>query len=192
MFNIAEEFPPVRIGHVLKLAGIAAIIVLIGIAIYVYFGRIPPSAEGEMLDFAPYQAQVKADAPISVTLSQAKQPLLVLTRVKIRNVGKKPLSVFELAAILTIGDAEYRSLNVSDADFERVFQFFPNLTRQEPVPEHTVIQPGQTVQGLLIFNYPMTMDQWNKRNSFRVTVSFDNEPDLVLRDAVPSTASVNE
>ena len=186
MFNVAEEFPSVRIGHVLKLAGIASIIVLVGIAIYVYFGRIPPSAEGEMLDFAPYQAQAKADAPISVTLSQAKQPLLVLARVKIRNVSKKPLSVFELGAILTIGDAEYRSLNVSDADFERVFQYFPALSRQEPIPQHAVIAPGQTMRGLLIFNYPVTMEQWNQRNSFRVTVSFDNEPDLVLKDAAPA------
>lgn len=192
MFNLAEEFPPVQTGHALKMTCIAAAMVVLAIAAYLYWGRVSPATAGDMLELTPYQAEAKT--PDSLHPDPNHSPLLVLADVRVQNKSRKPLSIFELSATLAIGKDRYHSLDVSADDFEKVFEFYPELAqhRQAPLLRHAVIQPGESLKGMMVFDYPVTMEQWNLRSSFQVNIAFDHERDLVVTDAGEPLAPADE
>ena len=180
-----------KAGHALKLAGLATFMILAAIAGYVYWNRVPPAAEGEVLSMRSYRPHAAPSllTPAAVVASepaedQPDQPLIVLIPASIRNVGEKPLTVVDLTAVLHTGNAEYRSTDISAADFPRVFQFYPELAdgqpQQQPMLRKTVIPPGGSLRGLLVFNYPVSPLEWTMRSSFTVAVAFDKGKDLVL------------
>src|ERR1700728_1849447 len=105
MFNLVEEFPSPRASHVLKLGAVSTLLVLLAVAGFVMLNPLPRQPDGEVLD-------VKLYAP------------LVLTPVRLRNASDAPLSIFDLNAVLRLGDAEYNSAAVSPVDFEGVFHAF--------------------------------------------------------------------
>jgi len=186
MFNFVEEFPSVRPGHVMKLGAIATTVVVMMLAAYVLLNPLPPGPQGQVLDvklYVPHTQTSEVDddtAPVSAP--QPNRTLLVLSPVKIHNTGDKPFSIFDLSGVLRLGNAEYDSADVSAEDFRKVFQYYPDLVayEQHPLLRHSVIQPGATVEGLLIFNYPLSEDQWDMRTSFEVKASFDHGDDIVL------------
>jgi hypothetical protein len=185
MFNLVEEFPGVRASHALKLGAIATLVVLVAIAGYVLLNPLPPGPVGEVLDiklYTPHAPTVGADGGVVLASTQPNNPLLVLTPVKIHNTGSKPFSIFDLSGVVRFSNAEYDSADVSPEDFRKVFQYYPDLAsyRQQPLLRDAVIQPGETLEGLLIFNFPLTEEQWNVRRSFQVTASFDHGKDIVF------------
>jgi hypothetical protein len=192
MFNLVEEFPSARPSHVLKLGAVATLIVLLTIAAYVLLNPLPPGPVGQVLDIKLYTPPAPASEAVSengaeVVLASAtlrNNPLLVLTPVKIENTGDQPFSIFDLFAVVRFSNGEYESADVSAEDFQKVFQFYPELVgyQQQPLLRNSVIQPGETAQGLLIFNYPLTEEQWDLRKSFEVKASFDHGKDIVLSD----------
>jgi hypothetical protein len=42
------------------------------------------------------------------------------------------------------------------------------------------MNPGESAQGLAIFNFPITMDQWNTLQSAKVVVAFMHQKNLEL------------
>jgi hypothetical protein len=185
MFNIDEELPAPRAGHALKLAGIASLFVLLVVAGYVYLNRVEPPAAGELLAVRCYIPQ----APLAVAAADGGPPaevpsgnrLLVLVPVKVQNTSKKPMSVQDFSGIVRLGDTDYQSYAASFSDFDKVFQFYPDLAGQyrAPFSRHDMIQPGGSQEGLLIFNYALTEEQWNHAASFEVNVSFDQRPEIL-------------
>jgi hypothetical protein len=185
MFNLAEEFPSLQIKHALKMTCVATVIVLSAIAAYAYRGRVSTPARGQTLSVTPYQTSNSPSDSTSQIHAQTDPSLLVLTDVQIENRSNKPLSIFELSGVVKIGAAEYRSLDVSSADFTRVFQYYPDLRQYEHLPllRHAVLQPGEKLKGMLVFDYPIKLDQWNRRRSFHLNIAFDNERDLIMTEA---------
>jgi hypothetical protein len=189
MFNLVEEFPSPRASHVLKLGAVSTVLVLIAIAGYILFNPLPRPPDGEVLDVKLYSPQSITPGPDGTVLmtsaTDSARPLLVLTPVKIHNSGNTPLSIFDVSGVVSVGETELERAAIPPEDFQRVFQYFPDLIsyQQPPILRHAVIQPGQTLEGLLIFNYPLTEQQWDQRNSFEVKASFDNGPDIVLAGA---------
>lgn len=186
MFNLVEEFPSVRATHVLKLGAIATLVVLFIIAGYVFLNPPPTEPQGELLDIKLYIPPTQpVEARGGVVLASATQPrttLLVLTPVRIRNTSDEPFSIFDISGVVRLGNAEYDSEDASTEDFQKVFRYYPDLIayQQQPLLRHSVIRPGETLQGMLIFNYPLTDDQWNMRTSFQVKTSFDHGQEIVL------------
>ena len=178
MFNVAEEVPSMRVGRALTLAGIAAVVVLLAIAVYVYVNRVPPTAEGELASVSLYQPQPKLSADSVAVAIPRGNTLLLLVPVKIRNLSQKPLSVMDLTGVVKLGDTDYKSYAASTSDFDKVFQYYPDLDayRQAALLPHSQIPPGADSEGLVIFNYALTEDQWSQASSFKVDVSFDTVP----------------
>ncbi|MBT9330217.1 hypothetical protein [Paracidobacterium acidisoli] len=199
MFNVNEEIPSVRPVRILGLMGIAALLVAVVIAGYVFWNKTPPSAEGKLLQVRVYRPQLRTDNNSSGEAAEAATDqdgsLVILTPVRISNVGQKPLNITEMYAVLKMGNSEYRSFDISASDFPRVFKYYPELSSfadQQPVLRNTTLQPGAAVQGLLIFNYPLSFDQWNQRQSFKVTISFAHAKDLVLTSVVPGELATTD
>jgi hypothetical protein len=181
MFNVAEELPSMQVGHTLRLLGLAAVVVLLVVAGYMYFNRVSPSADGEVLEIKLYQPQPAVSDIASTSVPQANS-LLAFATVEITNKSTKPLSLQDLSGVVKIGDTDYRSFAASPIDFDRVFRYYDHdlaYYRKPPLFRHTMIQPGESLRGMVVFNYALTEDEWNQAESFKVTGTFDNIPELV-------------
>lgn len=179
MFNVAEDIPSARVGRTLALVVIAALIVLVVVAGYVYVNRVPPTAEGELTAvwlYQPLPPAATGDVPVSVV--PRGNSLLLLVPVRIRNLSEKPLSVMDLTGVVRVGDTDYKSYAASTLDFDKVFQYYPDLDayRQPALIPHSEIPPGGESRGMVVFNYALDEEQWSKANSFEVDVTFDTIP----------------
>lgn len=166
---------------------IATVIVLLTTAIYVWVGEKPPVAVGQIvkLDVTPIHTEMRVGAGAQGVQGgmDTYDQLLVLAEVKVRNQTNIPLFLHDMwSNLITNNDDQDRSLAANRTDFESVFVAYPQMAqmKQEPLLRDTAIQPGQTAQGLVIFHYPMTKDQWDARHGFEAVVSFTHQKNLVL------------
>jgi hypothetical protein len=185
MFNVAEETPSIKAGRAIGIVAGALVLVLIAIAAYVMMNRVAPTAEGDISAVWLYQP-LPAQMPNS-TLPPPNNGLIALVPVRVRNVSTKPLSVQELTAVLRLGDTDYKSYAASPSDFDKVFQYYPDLSpNRKPIfLVHSQIPPGGELQGLAVFNFALTEDQWSQASTFFVDVTFDTTP-YVLHLAWPT------
>jgi hypothetical protein len=177
-----------RIGLML----VGAVVVLIAIAVYFYIGRTKPIASGEVSQVFLYPVHHEGTVPTTVgtvvtTKPDIEDTILVLTQVKLTNVGTHPLTLVELEGAFTAPDGEQRSDTVGQEDYRRVFLAYPKLADQKRAGMFTgmKIAPGETVEGEAIFHYPGTRDAWDKRKTFNVVATFDRNPPLTI--VVPPT-----
>ena len=83
--------------------------------------------------------------------------MIILTKVKIRNQTNIPLFVQDIGSAIKLPDgSEQTNVAASNQDMNRVFQAYPSLSylRADPIPRDITLSPGQTAEGLAIFNYP--------------------------------------
>jgi hypothetical protein len=166
---------------------VATVIVVVTIAAYVYIDEKPPVAVGKIvkLDVTPIHTEMQVGAGGQGVQggSDTYDQLLILAQVEVHNQTNIPLFLHDMWSNLTTNNGdEQRSLAANKTDFQSVFIAYPQTAsfKQEPLLRDTTLQPGQTVQGLVIFHYPMTKDQWDARHNFEAVVSFAHQKNLVL------------
>ena len=175
MFNTVEEMPSTKPARTFAVVGIAIAIVLIAIAAYVVLNRVAPTAEGEISGIWLYQ-------PLPAQMADGSTPpgngLIVLVPVKVRNVSSKPLAIMDLAAVVRVGDTDYKSYAAPETDFDKVFQYYPDLEpyRKAILLRHSSIPPGGESQGLVVFNFALNENQWDHASAFFTDVTFDTTP----------------
>lgn len=116
--------------------------------------------------------------------------VIVLASVKIKSTTKLPLFLNGMWGDLTLQDGKtQRDLAASPSGFPRVFIAYPALKPDEgqPVPSGITLNPGQELDGQLIFHYPVSEQDWNARQSFAVTIDFLHQQPLVMQ--VPNAAA---
>lgn len=109
--------------------------------------------------------------------------VIVFAEVQVKNLSHNPLEIFDLAATMKSQQLDpQRSLGASPVDVDRLFQAFPEIAhlRAPLLLRHVVIAPGQSATGQVVFNYPISKQEWNQRSGFQIKVSFENGPSLVL------------
>jgi hypothetical protein len=195
MFNFAEELRPASPRYLLKLVAVSVLIVFFLVLAYVLLNPEPPVPEGELYGVRLYTPDTPSPvAENTAAAGLAPQPsrsLLVLAPVKLHNVSNKAFAISGLSATVDMGSDQYQSTSVPDKDFPRVFHSYPELSvyQQPPLLHNTVLHPGETRSGLVVFNYPLTPEQWERRTSFQVDVTFDHGKDVVLTEADPPLLS---
>ncbi len=195
--QVSGSFPPPRPlslatadkgagpGPILKLL-IAAVIVMIAIGAYVYFGQKPLAASGEVTHITGYPIHKVTDTIPYVSkaarVEQNFDEIIVIAQVRLHNQTQGPLFVSEMSCLVGLPGEEHRSLAANINDYNRVFVAYPELLpmKQQPLLRDTTIAAGDTIEGQLIFNYPITKDQWDLRRSVDITISFLHQNDLVL------------
>lgn len=118
---------------------------------------------------------------------------IVLADVKIKSTTKLPLFLHDMWGDLTLQDGtSQRDLAASGDDFQKVFLAYPALKAQEknPVPRDLTLQPGQEVDGQMVFHYPVSKQQWDSRQSFTVTVEFLHQKPLVMTTTAAETVTL--
>jgi hypothetical protein len=169
----------------LKNLVIAAIAVSVAIGLYVYLSQKPPVAAGEVLQVTLYPVHTRINNGGGVDgmagSSEFYDQLLILTRIRVRNQTDIPLFLQDIRAKVTLPDGSQQVNVVAGAkDMDRVFQAYPSLNslRADPIPRDITLTPGQSVEGLAIFNFPFTKDQWDKLQTAKVAISFIHQKDL--------------
>lgn len=171
---------------------IPAIVVVIGLAIawglFAHFGRDKPSASGAVLRQLVYPVQVDSgqspQGPGMPGSLPAQEETVLLVQARVTNVTKQPISIFDLVAQVKLpgestGDHSSAAL---PEDIDRVMQRFPELNSMNmaPLTRHTVIAPGASAQGLMVFAYPWSKQQWDQHQTAQIVVSFQRGQSLVL------------
>jgi hypothetical protein len=185
--HLAQVDPPHPFRSALKTLVIAAIVVSIALGLYVYLGQKPPVAAGEILtmNLYPVHALVNNGGGSEGMPGQGEyyDQLLILAKIKMRNQTDIPLFLQDIAATIKLPDgSEQVNVTASDKDMDRVFQAYPSLNylRGESIRRDITLTPGESVQGLTIFNFPITKEQWDTLQSAKVVVSFMHQKNLEL------------
>src|SRR5437016_13987886 len=170
-FDIGEEFgtakrnlPPAKI----VLIGIAIVLVVGAIMV---FTQTRPTSAGSIDDVAG------VEVPNQGTV-------LAVINVTLHNGGKKAMWIHSMKATLKTDSGEFPDDAASPVDFERYFQAFPALKQHaiEPLKVETKIQPGGEVKGTIMVVFPVTQDDFDKRNSLSVTVqAYDQRPGVITK-----------
>jgi hypothetical protein len=111
--------------------------------------------------------------------------MIVLANVQIKNQTDIPLFLHDMWGVVHLPDEDQRSLAASGRDFEKVFIAYPDLKQFEkaPLPRGLTLTPGQQVEGMVIYNYPISQAQWDSRTGMDLSFSFLHQKPLVLQVA---------
>ncbi len=184
--NLAQVDPPHPFRSALKTIVIAAIVVSIALGLYVYLGQKPPVAAGEVLTMTLYPVHTLinngggGETGMQGTGEYYDQ-LLILAKIRVRNQTDIPLFLQDVSAAIKLPDgSEQVNVTAGDKDMERVFQAYPSLSylRGDSIHRDITLTPGQSVQGLAIFNFPITKEQWDTLQTAKVVVSFMHQKNL--------------
>ncbi len=186
--HLAQVDPPHPFKSALKTIVIAAIVVSIAIGLYVYLGEKPPVAAGEVLSMNLYPVHTLINNGGGGDNGMPGQgeyydQLLILAKIKVRNQTDIPLFLQDVSSSIKLPDgSEQVNVTAGDKDMDRVFQAYPSLSylRAEPIHRDITLSPGQSVEGLAIFNFPITKDQWNTLQTAKVVISFMHQKNLEL------------
>lgn len=192
----SERINPVA--NAIKATILAVILVTVAIAAYFFFGRPKPETAGNVVKMngapMPIQRQTEEGTDIPVTIPDQ---FLAFVQVHIANLSDKALTIEEVNADLeengtTVPDPKNpnitttttkRSVEASPRDFGRLFQLYPQFAPYQgtPIPDGTVIQPHQSVDGLAIFSFGIAQKEWDLRKGVVVHVNFDNNTSLTMQ-----------
>jgi len=182
-----EQMEPTRPWRPLVVpAIIVAVLLAIAWALFAHYGRPKPDASGSVLKEVVYPVQVNAvdtapDSGMAATAPEQNETI-VLVQARVTNISKGPLTIFDMISDIKLDGNNNQSTAALPEDIDRLFQRFPDLAaaRSQPLQRHQVIQPGQSVEGLMVFNYAWSKDQWAKRKDAHLIVSFQNGRPLTL------------
>ena len=185
--NLAQIDPPHPFKSAFKTLVIAAIVVSIALGLYVYLGQKPPVAAGEVLTTTVYPVHTVINNSGGIAQegmagsSESYDQVLILTKIKIRNQTDINLFLLDISSAIKLPDgSEQENVAASDRDMDRVFQAYPSLSylRAASIPRDMTLTPGQSAEGLAIFNYPLSKEQWGKLPTANVVVSFMHQKNL--------------
>ena len=157
---ITEEFdkakwtlPPAKI--VLIAIGIVAVV----LGILAFVQRPLPGASGTLDD-------VRA-------VSVGDNSVLVSIQITLRNTSDKAFQVHAIKAHLKTADGQWDDTAASPVDFERYFQAFPDLRQSgvDALNVETRIPAGKGQSGLIVVSFPVSKDNFDKRQSLSVILT---------------------
>jgi hypothetical protein len=185
-FHLAQLDPPNPFKSAWKTVLVAAILITAAIAVFVWIVKKPPPAAGEIVQVNYY--------PVHSTVSNAGvegmqgtpesyDQLLVLAKVRVRNQTDIPLFLQEISAVVTLPDGTPQtSIAAGARDFDRMFQAFPSLAsfRAEPFNRTATLAPGQSAEGLAIFSFSLSQQQWDARRDGNISITFLRQRNLLI------------
>jgi hypothetical protein len=110
--------------------------------------------------------------------------LYILTTLKVDDHLRLPITIDTVNLTLLTADGQQTSTGAATAsDLPAIFTAFPQLKplQAPPLLRETEIQPGQSAQGQLIFQFPITKDIWDKRKSATITLSLYHQTPQTIK-----------
>ena len=148
---------------------IALVVVGIVVAIFSWLTKVKPQGKATIDN-------------INVVQLQSGDSVLVAINATLNNTGKKPLWIHDIKAQVTTDKGDFSDEATPAVDVERYYQAFPDLkpnTLPALLPE-AKIAPGGQQAGTMVFSFPVTKDQFDKRKSLTVTIQPYDQKAVVL------------
>jgi hypothetical protein len=176
-------------------AAIAATFIVIAVlGGYVWYNTKPPVHVGQLVSITAYPIHRELSTGSALGGLAGQKDIydeeIVIANVHIKSQTEMPLFLHDMWADVTLADGTtQRSSAASPTDYHNVFIAYPALAPKQttPVLRDTTMTPGQTLDGQIIFHYPISGQQWDQRKDFKISVQFLHQKDLVL-DEAPSAA----
>ncbi len=185
--NLAQVDPPHPFRSAIKTLVIAAIVVSIALGLYVYLGQKPPVASGEVLTTTVYPVQAVINGGAGdqgmTGAKETNDQVLILTKIKVRNQTNIPLFLQDISMTIKSPDGtDQENIAANDKDIDRVFEAYPSLRylKTDSIDRDITLSPGQAIDGLEIFNFPISKVQWDTLRSAKVVVSFMHQKNLEI------------
>jgi hypothetical protein len=181
-------------GHMVRAGIIAAVVVTIGLALYVLATQNPPVASGEIVQVWAHPNHVVTsgfDANGQPMPKQSFDQVLVFARVKLLNRSKSPLVLQDVLANLKQSDGILSVSAGSVSQYDEVFIAYPELAKMHDnaFSTHATLEPGQSVEGTVFWVFRMTRQEWEARKDLNFTFRFQYQDNLVL---TPQTAVMEQ
>jgi len=186
--NLAQVDPPHPFKSAVKTLVIAAVVMSIALGLYAYLGQRPPVASGEVLSVTVYPVHSqtnnggKSDSGMAGSTEYADQ-VLILAKIRARNQTDIPLFMQDIGMTIKLPDGtEETNVAASDKDMDRVFTAYPSLgyLRAPPIQRDLTLNPGQFAEGLAVFNFSISKEQWDSLQTAKVVVEFMHQKNLEL------------
>ena len=144
----------------------------------------------------PTHTVFKSDS-IIVSSQHADDTLYVLTTLRIDDRLHLPLFLKDFTATLTTAEGEEVTTSaVEKQDLDNVYTSFPELKplSSEPLLRDTMINPGQSAQGMVLLHFPVTKEVWDHRRTavLNVDLYHQGQQDVLIgrgSEATPSAPS---
>ena len=170
------------------LAVIGAIVIAGGIiGAYLWSTWTGPVEQGQLLSLTTYSIHRELSTGRAlgglVGAKDVYDEEIVVADVKIKSTTKMPLYLNDMWANLTLDDGtEVHSSGASNQSYNKVFIAYPKLApvKTQPIRRNITIQPGQVIEGQMIFNFPISQKQWEGRKDFKIHVKFVHHRILIL------------
>jgi hypothetical protein len=134
---------------------------------------------------------------ILVGHDQARDDLYVITTLRVTDGLRLPLFLKDFTATLTTGDGqEITTSAIEKDDIPSVYSAFPPLKTlaSDPLLRETMINPGQSVQGMILLHFPVTQEVWDHRRTAVLNVDLYHQGQqgvMISRasEAIPNPSS---
>ena len=165
-------------------------LITIGISLFLMADRKPPVASGEVTQVwahAVHTINTPVDAAGVPTPAEMFDQVLVFAQMRIHNQSDQPVVLKEILSNVTLDDGIHSSYAAGPTDFDRIFIAYPELggLRSKTLTRDTVIQPSQTLEGMIVSSFHVSKEQWTGRKNLNFTVEFKLHPDLTLTPSGP-------
>lgn len=168
--------------------GLAIVLVVAAIGLYVYLGQKPPVAAGEISKVWIYSVHTKSASlggggeGVAGEATPFDQ-VLVLVQLKLRNQSKGPIFLREMTTTVQQDGENVEANAVGANDFERAFVAYPKMkpAKGTPLLRDTTLEAGQQVEGQFLTHMSMTQEDWDKRKGIVFTIGLKYQKSLVLQ-----------
>lgn len=179
--------------NVVIAAIVAAVVVSLAIAGYIFFGQKPPVATGEVLSVWVHPQHTETsglDANGETVPKQSYDQVMVFARIRLHNQSPHPLVLRSVLTDVTMPDGVHSCYAASPLEYEHLFQVYAQM----PVPHATPLatsdfklQPGQSVEGSFVSAFLMSRQDWDTHKDLSFSVVFEYQPRLLLVPRGPVT-----
>ncbi len=189
---MAYQAPPYDPGQARRTFVLILVICFLFAAVwtYIFYTQKPHVAEGAInaITVAPLHTELRQGGSMSEGYGggvQKSDELYVWVAFRMKNItGATPLYATQQRASLALADGTELSAYAASPDEVAKLRSIPKLQQVAGtfVPRELTLKPGDSAEGLALFGFPVTRQQWDLRRAFSMAVSFQWQRDLALKE----------
>jgi hypothetical protein len=141
----------------------------------------------------PAHTVFKSDSTL-VGSDRSQDDLYILATVHVEDRLNLPLFLKDFTATLTTADGqEFQTSAAEKQDIAPLFTTFPPLSKlaSPPLLRETLINPGQSAEGMVLLHFPVPQTAWNTRRSATLNVDLYHQGPLSVPIPNPGQPSAS-
>jgi hypothetical protein len=168
---------------------VAAAVLAIVLAVYLLSSKQPPTSSGSAVRVVALPMHIESKGSIAPgqegTIDQnveKSDSLLVNVALDVKNAIGKPMYIKGIDAKLVTDKGEFTDHAAPASDYERIVQAYPQLgiAQMKPFQSESSIAANTEQQGLAIFSFPVSREDWDKKKLLQASISFYDHAALVI------------